>query len=70
MVVLQPTALVLMPLRGSIGTVIQPRSEDYIGGRVVALYAMAFMGMMPWGPLWRKWGASVARCSPKPRLPN
>lgn len=51
MLLLLPTAFSLMLLGGSTNTIIQLLSEDRMRGRIVALYAMAFMGMMPWGAL-------------------
>jgi hypothetical protein len=51
MLLLMPTAFSLMLLGGSTNTIIQLLSEDRMRGRIVALYAMAFMGMMPWGAL-------------------
>ena len=62
---LLPSAFSLMLLGGSTNTIIQLLSRDDMRGRVVALYAMAFMGMMPWGSLllgWvaEHWGTRIA----------
>jgi predicted MFS family arabinose efflux permease len=51
MALLLPTAFSLMLLGGSTNTIIQTEAGDHMRGRVVAFYAMAFMGMMPWGSL-------------------
>jgi MFS family permease len=51
LVLLLPTALSLMLLGGATNTIIQTLSDDHMRGRVVAFYAMSFMGMMPWGSL-------------------
>jgi MFS family permease len=48
---LMPTAFSLMLLGGSTNTIIQLLSRESMRGRVVALYAMCFMGMTPWGSL-------------------
>lgn len=48
---LMPTAFCLMLLGGSTNSIIQLVARDDMRGRVVALYAMGFMGMMPWGSL-------------------
>lgn len=48
---LMPTAFCLMLLGGSTNSIIQLVARDEMRGRVVALYAMGFMGMMPWGSL-------------------
>jgi hypothetical protein len=40
-----------MLLGGSTNTIIQLLSRESMRGRVVALYAMCFMGMTPWGSL-------------------
>jgi hypothetical protein len=40
-----------MLLGGSTNSIIQLLSRDDMRGRVVALYAMGFLGMMPWGSL-------------------
>jgi MFS family permease len=54
---LMPTAFSLMLLGGSTNTIIQLLSRDDMRGRVVAFYAMGFMGMMPWGSLAMGWVA-------------
>lgn len=51
LVLLVPTSFALMLLGGSTNTIVQTVSRDDMRGRVVALYAMAFMGVMPWGSL-------------------
>jgi hypothetical protein len=51
MLLLLPTAFSLMLLGGSTNVMIQLYSDDRMRGRVLALYVMAFMGMMPWGSL-------------------
>lgn len=48
---LMPTAFSLMLLGGSTNSIVQLVARDDMRGRVVALYAMGFMGMMPWGSL-------------------
>ena len=58
MLLLLPTAFSLMLLGGSTNTILQTVSEDRMRGRVVAFYAMAFMGMMPWGSLLLGWLAT------------
>ncbi len=50
-----PTAFSLMLLGGSTNTIIQLVARDDMRGRVVAFYAMSFMGMMPWGSLVLGW---------------
>lgn len=54
---LLPASFSLMLLGGSTSTLIQTIARDDMRGRVVALYAMAFMGMMPWGSLVMGWVA-------------
>ena len=54
---LMPCAFSLMLLGGSTNSIIQLLSRDDMRGRVVALYAMGFMGMMPWGSLVLGWVA-------------
>jgi len=54
---LLPSAFSLMLLGGSTNTIIQLLSRDDMRGRVVAFYAMGFMGMMPWGSLILGWVA-------------
>ena len=46
-----------MLLGGSTNSIIQMVSRDDMRGRVVAFYAMGFMGMMPWGSLVLGWVA-------------
>jgi MFS family permease len=58
MALLLPTAFCLMLLGGSTNTILQTVSDDHMRGRVVALYAVAFMGMMPWGSLLLGWLAT------------
>jgi MFS family permease len=58
MALLLPTAFCLMLLGGSTNTILQTVSDDHMRGRVVAFYAMAFMGMMPWGSLLLGWLAT------------
>ena len=54
---LLPSAFSLMLLGGSTNSIIQLLSRDDMRGRVVAFYAMAFLGMMPWGSLILGWVA-------------
>ena len=54
---LLPSSFCLMLLGGSTNTIIQLLSRDDMRGRVVAFYAMGFMGMMPWGSLALGWVA-------------
>ena len=58
MVLLLPAAFSLMLLGGSTNTIIQTVASDHMRGRVVAFYAMFFMGMMPWGALLLGWIAN------------
>lgn len=58
MTLLLPTAFCLMLLGGSSNTILQVVAEDRMRGRIVAFYAMAFMGMMPWGSLLLGWFAA------------
>ena len=51
LLLLMPCSFCLMLLGGSTNSIIQLASRDDMRGRVVSLYAMAFMGMMPWGSL-------------------
>ena len=51
LLLLMPCSFSLMLLGGSTNSIIQLVSRDDMRGRVVALYAMAFLGMMPWGSL-------------------
>jgi len=46
-----PTSFCMMLLGGTTNTIIQTVADDHFRGRVVSFYAMAFMGMMPWGAL-------------------
>jgi MFS family permease len=55
-----PCAFCLMLLGGSTNSIIQLVSRDEMRGRVVSLYAMAFLGMMPWGSLVQGWVAERA----------
>jgi MFS family permease len=57
LVLLMPAAFSLMLLGGSTNSIIQLVSRDDMRGRVVALYAMAFLGMVPWGALILGWVA-------------
>ncbi|HWY61761.1 MAG TPA: MFS transporter [Rhizomicrobium sp.] len=57
MLLLMPCSFNLMLLGGSTNSIIQLVSRDDMRGRVVALYAIAFMGMMPWGALLLGWAA-------------
>ena len=54
-ILLLPSAFSLMLLGGSTNSIIQLLSRDDMRGRVVAFYAMAFMGMLPWGSLILGW---------------
>jgi MFS family permease len=54
---LMPAAFSLMLLGGSTNTIIQLLSRDDMRGRVVSFYAMAFMGVMPFGSLALGWVA-------------
>jgi MFS family permease len=60
---LLPCSFSLMLLGGSSNSIIQLLSRDDMRGRVVAFYAMAFMGMMPWGSLALGWVAEKAGTS-------
>lgn len=51
MLLLMPAGCSLVLLGGSSNTIIQTVSHDHVRGRIVALYTMSFMGMMPWGSL-------------------
>lgn len=57
LLLLLPSAFSLMLLGGSTNTIIQLLARDDMRGRVVAFYAMGFMGMMPWGSLILGWVA-------------
>ena len=57
LLLLLPCAFCLMLLGGSTNTIVQLLSREDMRGRVVAFYAMGFMGMMPWGSLMLGWVA-------------
>ena len=57
LLLLLPCSFSLMLLGGSTNSIVQLVSRDDMRGRVVALYAMAFMGMYPWGSLILGWVA-------------
>jgi MFS family permease len=57
MALLLPASFSLMLLGGSTNSIIQLLSRDDMRGRVVAFYAMGFLGMMPWGALILGWVA-------------
>ena len=57
---LMPCAFSLLLLGGSTNSIIQLVSRDEMRGRVVAIYAMSFLGMMPWGSLTLGWIAEHA----------
>ena len=57
LLLLMPCSFSLMLLGGSTNSIIQLLSRDEMRGRVVALYAMSFLGMMPWGSLVQGWVA-------------
>lgn len=57
---LLPVSFSLMLLGGSTSTLIQTLARADMRGRVAALYAMSFMGMMPWGSLLMGWVAGYA----------
>jgi MFS family permease len=52
---LVPSAFSLMLLGGSSNTIVQTVSAEKFRGRVVSLYTVSFMGMMPWGALALGW---------------
>ena len=54
---LLPVSFSLMLLGGATNTIIQTVARDDMRGRAVSFYAMAFMGMMPWGSLVLGWVA-------------
>jgi MFS family permease len=54
---LLPASFSLMLLGGSTNSIIQLLSRDDMRGRVVAFYAMGFLGMTPWGALMLGWVA-------------
>ncbi|HUO90835.1 MAG TPA: MFS transporter [Rhizomicrobium sp.] len=51
MLLLLPVSFFLMLVGGATNTIIQTVAEEHLRGRVVSLYTMSFMGMMPWGAL-------------------
>jgi MFS family permease len=51
MAMLVPAGASLVLLGGSTNTIIQTLTHDHMRGRIVSLYTMSFMGMMPWGAL-------------------
>ncbi len=51
LLLLTPCSFSLMLLGGATNSIVQLVSRDDMRGRVVAFYAMAFLGMMPWGSL-------------------
>ena len=51
MFLLLPVSFTLMLVGGATNTIIQTVAKEHLRGRVVALYTMSFMGMMPWGSL-------------------
>ncbi len=55
MLLLMPAGCSLVLLGGSVNTIIQTVSHDHVRGRIVALYTMSFIGMMPWGSLALGW---------------
>jgi predicted MFS family arabinose efflux permease len=55
MAILMPVGGFLVLLGGSSNTIIQTVAHDHVRGRVVSLYTMSFMGMMPWGALLLGW---------------
>jgi MFS family permease len=57
LLLLLPVSFSLMLLGGSTNTIIQTVSRDDMRGRAVSFYAMAFMGMLPWGSLLLGWAA-------------
>jgi MFS family permease len=57
LVLLIPAAFSLMLLGGSTNSIVQLLARDDMRGRVVAIYAMGFLGMMPWGSLILGWAA-------------
>ena len=59
LLLLMPCAFNLMLLGGSTNSIIQLVSRDDMRGRVVSIYAMCFLGMMPWGSLLLGWGAET-----------
>jgi MFS family permease len=57
LLLLMPCSFSLMLLGGSTNSIIQLLSRDDMRGRAVSIYAMSFMGMMPWGSLILGWVA-------------
>jgi predicted MFS family arabinose efflux permease len=51
MLLLLPVSFFLMLVGGATNTIIQTVAAEHLRGRVVSLYTMSFMGMMPWGSL-------------------
>jgi len=51
LLLLAPCAFCLILLGGSTNSIIQIAAREDMRGRVVALYAASFMGMVPWGAL-------------------
>lgn len=59
MLLAMPVAFFLVLLGASSNTIVQTVAEDRLRGRVVSLYTMAAVGMMPWGALLLGWLGSV-----------
>jgi MFS family permease len=59
MLLAMPVAFFLVLLGGASNTIVQTVAEDRLRGRVVSLYTMAAVGMMPWGSLLLGWLGSV-----------
>jgi len=55
MAFLMPVGASLVLLGASTNTIVQTVSGDHMRGRVVSLYTMSFLGMMPWGALLMGW---------------
>jgi MFS family permease len=55
MLLAMPVAFFLVLLGGSSNTIVQTVAEERLRGRVVSLYIMSAMGMMPWGSLLLGW---------------
>jgi hypothetical protein len=55
MLLAMPVAFFLVLLGGASNTIVQTVAEDRLRGRVVSLYTMSAMGMMPWGSLLLGW---------------
>jgi MFS family permease len=65
LLLLLPVSFSLMLMGGATNTIVQTVSREDMRGRAVSFYAMAFMGMMPWGSLLLGWvaermGAGIA----------